>query len=334
MIIDDYTLTSSLGKGTCAEVFLTSKKGSSTQYATKLIDKSSPSYTNDFQRYLENEISILQAIDHPNILKCIEVKNTENKVYIVTEYCNGGTLENYMLKHQLKDKTGLSEEIVQHIMKQVVNALDYLSNKKIMHRHITLDNLMINYENEEDKKNNNILKGTIKLIDFGFSRYLKQDELAYTVLGSPINMSPLLLTKLNDTKTNIKVGYTEMEDVWSLGTVCFELLIGKPLFDSDDMNELTEKMNKGDYYLPITLSKEAISFIKEMLQFEPKNRSNYGELKNHKFLTKKVSEFSKVDLNGFQNSLTEGGPQILLNIQSKDLVWIVCQLEAKKILEE
>ena len=67
-------------------------------------------------------------------------------------------------------------------MKRVTEAMRYLHNKKIMHRHIILGNILINYEDENDKENNNITKGEIKIIDFGFSRYIKKGELTNIIL--------------------------------------------------------------------------------------------------------------------------------------------------------
>ena len=59
-------------------------------------------------------------------------------------------------------------------MKQIIDAIKYLYNKKIVHRNIHLNNIMINYEDENDKIKNNIMKGKIKIIDFSFARYLKK----------------------------------------------------------------------------------------------------------------------------------------------------------------
>ena len=318
MLVDDLTLIDCIGKGAFSNVYLTSKNGNSKQYATKVIEKPASYMEENVKKYIDREISILKEVDHPNIIKFIESKETEKKIYIVTEYCNGGELESYLLRHQLQNKNGLSEEIVQHIMKQIVNALEYLSAKEIMYRNIVLRDILINYEDENDKRNNNILKGTIKIIDFGFAIHLKKGELAYTTLGSPINMSPLLLNKLSFNENYKNIGYDEKEDVWSLGAICYELLTGKPAFDSNNFEELTVKVDKGDYYVPTTLSKEAISFLKCMLQYESKNRLSFSELKNQDFLTKKVEEFSKVDLNEFKNITKENEPQIILNSKSNE----------------
>ena len=98
-------------------------------------------------------------------------------------------------------------------MRQIVEGMKYLSNKKIMHRYINLDNFLIKYEDENEKKNNNKMKAKIKIIDFGFSTHLKKGDLAGSTLGCPINMSPILLRKLNSSGNYKKIGYNEKEDI-------------------------------------------------------------------------------------------------------------------------
>ena len=181
-------------------------------------------------------------------------------IYIITEYCNGGNLKEYLNIYKK-----LSEEIVHYIMKQVIEAMKYLHNKKIMHRNLCLSNILINYDDENDRENRNVMKGKIKIIDFLTSRYLKKGEFAKTFLGTPLYMSPIMINQLNE-----EIGYDEKEDIWSLGIICYELLIGKTPFDSYNPKELVSKINKGDYSVPTTLSKESISFINWMLQFDQK----------------------------------------------------------------
>ena len=223
MNIDDLTFTKSLGKSSFGEFFLTTKKGTSIQYITNVIENTSIKGT-DTEKYVDREISILKEINHPNIVNLIETKDKEEKLYIVHEYCNGGELYNFLENYLEKNKKGLSEEAVQHIMRQLLSAMEYLSSKEIMHRDLKLENILINYEDENDIKNNNIMKAAIKLMDFGFAKHLKKGDLTYTVLGSPLYMSPLLLNRLNANPLYKDKGYDEKEDVWSIGAICYELL--------------------------------------------------------------------------------------------------------------
>ena len=315
--MDNLTLTDLIGKGYFGDVFLTTKKESSTFYATKVLDLSAIKGDDIAKDYIDKEMSILMDVNHPNIIELKEIKKKENKIYLVMEYCNGGNLEKFLEKYQEDNKKPLSEEIVQYIMKQIVEGMKYLSNKNIMHRHINLDNILINYEDENDKKNNNIMKAKIKIIDFGFSTYLKKGDLAGTVLGSPINMSPIRLKKLNSSENYKKIGYNEEEDIWSLGTICYELLVGKSAFDSEDMEELVNRIELGDYYVPITLSKETISFLNCMLQYDSKKRLSFDKLSKHMFLTKNVSEFTKINLDEMKN-IKVG---VIINTKDNGPIW-------------
>ena len=318
MFVDDYSLIKLIDKGVSGEVYLGSKKGSQANYAIKKIELSKYLKNEKAKKYLDNEILIMKDINHPNIIKLIDVKINQQFVYIITEFCNGGNLEDFLEKYLESNKKALPEEIVQKIFKQVIETFRYLYNKKIIHRNINLRHILINYENEYDRENNNIMKGKIKIINFEFARYLKKGELAKSVLGYPLTMSPITLNKSN------KLGYDEKEDIWSLGIICYELLVGKNPFDSHSLRELFHKINNGYYYIPITLSKEAISFINCMLKFEPKKRLSVDELYNHKFLRKNVKDFNKLDLDLIKNY--EQNSKIKINTKTEELI--------KEILDE
>ena len=296
MHIDDYTLIKKLGKGAFGEVYLASKQGSSNLYATKQLDKSKYISNPKAKKYIDNEISILKVISHPNLVKFYEIKDTSKYCYIITEFCNGGSLSECLEKYQNQNATAFSEEIVQYLMRQILDAMRYLHKMKILHRDLKLDNILVNYDNENDRLNNNIMKAKIKIIDFGLSRFLNDEELAYSVLGTAINMDPGILHKLNKMENFRDYGYDEKADIWSLGTICYELLIGKSAFNSLTMKELLKKVEKGNYFLPKTLSVETMSFLNCMLQYDPKRRLSAEKLCNHKFLRYDVKDFNKINL--------------------------------------
>ena len=213
MQVDNLILTKSLGKGTFGEVFLTQKQGSKELYATKRLDRAY-SEKPDNMRRLTNEIRILKGIKHPNIVRLIELKKTKTHVYIVTEYCNGGDLTSCLRDYVNKHFKPFTEEIVQYLMRQIVSAINFLHTHKIIHRDLKLDNILVNFPTEEDKKNLNMLKATAKLIDFGFATILRSSKanLTYTVLGTPTNMEPQLLKNMEEKKRN-KEGYDEKADI-------------------------------------------------------------------------------------------------------------------------
>ena len=320
MLIDDLTLIKPIGKGAFGEVFLTSKQGIKEKFATKKIDKKFAANPKA-RKYLENEIKILKDIDHENIVKLYEVKETSQYYYLVTEFCNGGDLSDCLDSYQEKYNKAFSEEIVQYLMRQIVSAIRYLHNKTILHRDLKLDNILVNFENEKDKKENNMLKAKVKIIDFGFARYLKKEELAYSTLGSPINMDPRILRKLNKLEHANDYGYDAKADIWSLGTLCYEMLIGNNIFDAESMKDLVKKVNKGDYFIPNTLSKEAVSFLNGMLQYDLKKRLSAEQLYRHKFLNKRFDQLTKIDLKEIKKNIK--GSKIRINSKMNQSIWDV-----------
>ena len=330
MMIDEYTLLKSIGKGAFGEVYMTSKEGTNKLFATKKISKqkiSSPT----LKKYFLNEILILKEIKHKNIIHYEAVKHTVHNFYLITEYCNGGGLSDCLEKYKKIYGRPFSELVVQHIMRQIVDALKYLHGKRIIHRDIKLDNILVNFENENDKSNMNMLKAQIKMIDFGFATHLGNKNLRYSTLGSPINMDPILLKKLA-TKSNAAnlIGYDEKADIWSLGTVCYEMLIGQGVFNAENMRDLIKKVELGTYHVPTNLSKEVVSFLNGMLQYNAKKRLSAEELSRHHFLTKNIKEFKNIDLNQVSSKIDEKGLNI--NIKRNQTIWAIFKEEDEKTL--
>ena len=321
MILDDYSLEKSLGKGAFGEVFLTTKKGTNKLFATKKMEKEF--FENETtKKYLLNEIYILKELNHPNIVQFADLKRTKNHFYIIMEYCNGGELFKALERH--KEKTGkpFSQEVVQNLMKQIISAFQYIHGKNILHRDIKLENILLNYDNEEDRKNENIMKATVKIIDFGFAAKIDKLGLKYTTLGSPINMDPLILSELQKRgKKTKKLGYDQKADIWSLGTICYEMSIGKNVFDADEIDDLIQKVEKGEYTVPTSLSKELISFINGMLQYDPKKRLNIEQLSKHSFLNKNVKDFEKIDLKRVNNNVVKS--KLKMNVKANQTIWAI-----------
>ena len=131
-------------------------------------------------------------------------------------------------------------------------------------------------------------------------------------------MSPILLNKMYCNEEYKEVGYDEKEDIWSLGIICYQLLVGEHPFNSDNLNELVNKVNVGDYSMPITLSREAISFIISMLKFDSQKRISVDELYNHEFLRKNVKEFNKLNLDTIKQY--EDDSKIKINTKNDRLI--------------
>ena len=330
MLVGDLTLLKCLGKGAFGEVYLTSKQGTNQKYATKKIDKK---FTQNprAKKYLDNEISILQEIEHPNIIKLIEVHETSQYIYLVMELCNGGGLSDCLEDHMKKNKKPFSEEIVQYLMRQIVSGLNYLHKKDILHRDIKLDNILVNFDDEEDRKNRNMMKAKVKIIDFGFARHLEPSQLAYSTLGSPINMDPGILRKLNRMEHSKEYGYDQKADIWSLGTICYEMLIGKNTFNAETMRELISKVERGNYFLPTTISKEAVSFLNGMLQYDLKKRLSAEQLYHHNFLTKDYSKLTRINVKEASDKIV--GSQIKINSKNNQSIWVIFETDEDNNLD-
>jgi serine/threonine protein kinase len=108
-------------------------------------------------------------------------------------------------------------------------------------------------------------------------------------------MDPIILNKFSKRKDQ-NLGYDEKADIWSIGTVCYELLIGKAVFNATTMNDLVDKVENGTYTVPKSLSKEVVSFLNEMLRYDSKCRLSAAELLKQPFLTKNPADFKRMDM--------------------------------------
>ena len=307
MQVDDLILTKSLGKGAFGEVFLTQKKGFNGLLATKRLDRAYSEKPENIKR-LSNEISLLKKINHPNIVRLIDLKKTKSHCYIVMEYCNGGDLSGCLKKYKEAYRRPFPEELVQYLMRQIVSGLNFLHSKKIIHRDLKLENILVTFNSENDKKSLNMMKAVAKLIDFGFATTLKasKSNLTYTVLGTPTYMDPQLLKNMEEKTINI-TGYDEKVDIWSLGTLCYEMLVGHIAFSGSSMHDLYQKVKAGNYSLPTNISEEVFSFINGMLQKDPNKRLSTSQLLNHDFLVKNVKQFRPLDVRKIKGRLGPGG---------------------------
>jgi hypothetical protein len=191
-----------------------------------------------------------------------------------------------------------------------------------------MDNILVNFDNRYNSKNLNMLEANLKIIDFGCSAYLEESKLKYTALGSPANMDPNILRKF--TNKNEINGYDEKADIYSLGTVCYEMLIGHNVFNAQNMEELIQKIENGTYKVPTNLSKEAVSFLNSMLQYDASKRLSAEQLSQHQFLTKNINEFQKINIKQVYNKVDKDGLKI--NIKKNLSIWSIFNEENEQVL--
>ena len=315
MKVDNLILTKSLGKGAFGEVFLTNMEGRKELFATKRLDRAYSEKEENIKR-LANEIKIMKKIHHPNLVSLIDLKKTKTHCYLVMEFCNGGDLTGCLRKYMQLYKKPFSEEIVQYLMRQIVSGLDALHSRNILHRDLKLDNILVCFNSEQDKNSLNMMKATAKITDFGFATILNTAKpLATTVLGTPTYMEPSLLNNMQQRTRN--QGYDQKVDIWSLGTLCYEMLVGRNPFSGYSLQDVYNKVKVGTYPLPTSLSREVVFFIEGMLQKEHNKRLGCKELLQHDFLTKNVRQFKPMDARTIPGIVAKEGGLVKIDSGAK-----------------
>jgi len=322
MQVGNLILEKCIGKGQFGEVFRTCINGVNKYFATKRYERKKIQNTPQM-KYLENEISILNKLKHPNIIKLYDLKKTKKHYYLVTEYCNGGDLTKALENYQYKFGRPFPEDLVQYFMRQIISAFKYIHNQGIMHRDIKLENILLNYNNENDKNNFNLYKAQIKIIDFGFSCQIDKYSLKYTAVGNPMNMDPLILRKYNNDSKARFLGYDQKADIWSLGAICYQLLIGRAVFDANSITNLINAIESGKYKVPTYLSKEVVSFLNGMLQYDADARLDINQLSNHKFIVNNIKDFHSIDLKQVSKKLDSTKRNIVIDVKKNHSIWAI-----------
>ncbi len=320
--IDEYVLEKLLGEGSFGSVYYTTKLNSNEIYATKVIPKRLLNQGRSYE-FFKREVEILKKIEHKNINKLYAEKETNNNHYLILEYCNGGDL--YKISNLYKKRNGrpLPEEFVQYYVKQICEALHYLHSQGIIHRDLKLENILVSFNSERDRNELNIQESKIKLIDFGLARTIDQNNLASSICGSPIIMDPQLLSKLHKEAKDFQ--YNGKSDIWALGTITYELLVGSLPFNAANYDELLLKINKGQYNIPenLKLSLESIGFLNGLLQYEQKNRLEWNDILKHGFLKKNVKDFTKLDLKKIDNKFKSPNELKLNTMDKNNFLWVL-----------
>mmetsp|Transcript_60599 Transcript_60599/g.118780 ORF Transcript_60599/g.118780 Transcript_60599/m.118780 type:complete len:504 (-) Transcript_60599:187-1698(-) len=250
--LDEYFLGKELGRGSFAKVYLAIHETTRESRAVKKIDRtrlSAKLLTN-----LESEISILRDFQHENIVKLYGIKKTREHIYLVLEFCSGGDLHKF-----IKTQGRLSEAVSQRFMRHLASGLVFLWQKQLIHRDIKPQNLLLSCQSPG---------ATLKIADFGFARHLATAAMADTLCGSPLYMAPEILTFQR---------YDGKADLWSAGTVLFEMLVGRPPYGGANQAELIQNIRTKEIRLPqgVVLSAPCIALIRMLLQRNPQKRASY-----------------------------------------------------------
>ncbi|KAH8373522.1 hypothetical protein KR009_012404, partial [Drosophila setifemur] len=282
--LQEYEVQHLLGKGGFANVYKARCMHTHQDVAIKMIDKKLIQGTGLSSR-VRQEVEIHSRLKHPSVLQLFTFFQDANYVYLVLELAHNGELNRYM-NHVGRPFT---EAEAASILKQVVAGLLYLHSHNIMHRDISLSNLLLSKEMH------------VKIADFGLATQLKRpDERHVTMCGTPNYISPEVVSRTS---------HGLPADVWSVGCMLYTLLVGRPPFETDAVQSTLNKVVMSDFLMPTHLSFEAQDLINKLLKKIPHERITLEKVLRHPFMIKRSENstngaFSTSGaLNVYSNSL-------------------------------
>ncbi|KAH8338196.1 hypothetical protein KR074_002937 [Drosophila pseudoananassae] len=284
-IEEKYNLHGLLGTGAFSEVRLAeSKDPPGDHYAVKIIDKKA---LKGKEESLENEIRVLRRyvhinknyfyrLTHPNIVQLLETFEDKLKVYLVMELVTGGELFD-----RIVEKGSYTEKDASHLVRQILEAVDYMHEQGVVHRDLKPENLLY-YSPDEDSK--------IMISDFGLSK-MEDSGIMATACGTPGYVAPEVLAQKP---------YGKAVDVWSIGVISYILLCGyPPFYDENDAN-LFAQILKGEFEFDSPywdeISESAKNFIRNLMCVAVESRYTCKQALGHPWIS--GNEASNKNIHG------------------------------------
>lgn len=255
--------------------------------ALKVIEKSFVYENDDAYRHALDERLVLEmACDHPFILNLRYAFQTSKRLYLVTEYCDGGDLFDYLKKRgkPFKEPEG------RRIAAEILLALEYIHSLGVVYRDLKLENVLLD------------LDGHVRIADFGLSKLLGKrrhnskrpppppSANLRIAPPKPVNMTKTFCGTREYIAPEMLNGseYGQSVDLWAFGILLYEILCGRTPFYSRNREEVYSKIESGPLRFPRNLSSEVVSLIRGLLDRNPGTRLGLGpegisEIKNHEF---------------------------------------------------
>ncbi|XP_063620371.1 serine/threonine-protein kinase PLK4 [Cydia splendana] len=261
--IEDYEIFEHLGKGGFAHVYRARCRKSNIFVAIKMIDKALMASAGMIGR-VRQEVTIHSRLKHPAILELYTFFEDVHYVYLVLELAHNGELA----RHFKLGSCGIGEKAAADIFRQVVSGVLYLHSHNIIHRDLSLNNLLLTKDQN------------VKIADFGLATQLNgPDEKHVTMCGTPNYISP-------------EVASREVHglpaDVWGLGCLLYTLLVGSPPFHTQHVKTTLNKVIQADYKIPTELSIQAQDILQKLLCKDPTKRITLKAVADHPFVNNSV----------------------------------------------
>uniref|UniRef100_A0A671WVK7 non-specific serine/threonine protein kinase n=1 Tax=Sparus aurata TaxID=8175 RepID=A0A671WVK7_SPAAU len=249
--VGNYRLLKTIGKGNFAKVKLARHTLTGREVAIKIIDKTqlNPTSLQKVRLCLCCCFSV----------KLFEVIETDKTLYLVMEYASGGEVFDYLVAHgRMKEKEARAK------FRQIVSAVEYCHQKRIVHRDLKAENLLLDADMN------------IKIADFGFSNEFTLGSKLDTFCGSPPYAAPELFQ-------GKKYDGPEV-DVWSLGVILYTLVSGSLPFDGQNLKELRERVLRGKYRIPFYMSTDCENLLKKLLVLNPGKRGSLQQIMKDRWM--------------------------------------------------
>lgn len=259
--LSDFEIGKVLGKGKLGKVYCVKHKASGLICAIKVMSKEDLK-TLKLEKNFEREIEVQRDLHHPYISRLYNFFHDDTNVYLILEYAIHGELYQLLRKHRRFDDITASKYIY-----QVSRALAYLHSQGIIHRDIKPENILL------------ASNDTVKLSDFGWSvkSLLKAQDRRLTICGTLDYLPPEMVESK---------GHDYAVDIWLLGILCYEFLVGKPPFEESDKTATYKRIARVDLKIPSFVEEDAADLIQRLLQKDPRKRLSLNEVPLHPWIQK------------------------------------------------
>ncbi|KAJ5273632.1 hypothetical protein N7478_008757 [Penicillium angulare] len=284
-----YNVTGQVGKGAFATVYKLATKQHGTIYAAKELDKRRFMKNGILDQKVDNEMKIMRDLKHPNIVQYVDHHEHDRWIYIIMEYVPGGELSTY-----LQSPGRIPEDSVQTIARQILRALNYLHKRRITHRDIKPDNILIA----------SVDPLRVKLSDFGLSKATQEETFLKTFCGTLLYCAPEVYPdydtyRLGEARKRRRVGdpppktspYSQSVDMWSLGAVLYHVLCGVPPYSGRAEDRGVAMLRsimttEADFNVlrQVGVSENGIDFVSKLLNRDPFARLSERECFQHPWI--------------------------------------------------